>query len=744
MAFIIPFFLRVEDIHGSDYSIVLIMFFICFRAQNLEDSKFRDQEVIGLNCQSPEVDVSCWCGTEKDLKVFMPARGMLFDREEEMFEFYKKYGEVNGFPVKRRTSNKDKDGLCKYVTFTCARAGLLISRAKNIINHRSSQKSGCKARLRARLSCEGKWEITSFEDCHNHVLSPSQSRFFICNREINPHVQRQLEINDIAGIRPNKSHSAQVIGAGGHENLTFLQKDTRNLIAKVRRLRMGEGDAKALQSYFDKMQSKNEGFYSLIDWDQEGRMKSVFWADPRSRAACHEFGDVITFDTTYLTNKYDMPFAPFVGVNHHGQSILLGCGLLSNEDIDSFIWLFRTWLSCMHGVAPKGIVTDQDKAMKSAIEIVFPGIRHRWCLWHILKKVPEKLGSLKDCNRITYLIGDAVFDSQSIEQFESSWKLMVESFRLEANVWLSLLYEDRARWVPIYLKNFFWQVCMSTTQRSESINAFFDGYVNSKTTLKQFVEQYNNALRDKVEKESLADYNSIHRQLQCGTSLDMEKQILNLYNESKFKEFQIELFGMMYCGIILVENNAEFIMFHVEEDIVFGEKGRKKIVFSVFFDEVTCSVKCSCCNYEFRGILCRHATIVLIRNRRYLVPDQYIFRRWRKDVRRCHSRVKINYEGWIITSEQRRYDELCRLFTSVADLAAMSEEKYKLLITLIEDASSKMTTNVGNHVLPGPSENDPLIRRTKGRPRSLRKEKIFKRKRVGNARDEATSSTAPT
>jgi hypothetical protein len=28
--------------------------------------------------------------------------------------------------------------------------------------------------------------------------------------------------------------------------------------------------------------------------------------------------------TTYLTNRYDMPFAPFVGVNHHGQSILLG------------------------------------------------------------------------------------------------------------------------------------------------------------------------------------------------------------------------------------------------------------------------------------------------------------------------------------------------------------------------------------------------------------------------------------
>ena len=54
------------------------------------------------------------------------------------------------------------------------------------------------------------------------------------------------------------------------------------------------------------------------------------------------FGDVITFDTTYLTNPYKMSFAPFVGVNHHGQSILLGCGLISNENVDIFVWLFES------------------------------------------------------------------------------------------------------------------------------------------------------------------------------------------------------------------------------------------------------------------------------------------------------------------------------------------------------------------------------------------------------------------
>ena len=81
---------------------------------------------------------------------------------------------------------------------------------------------------------------------------------------------------------------------------------------------------------------------------------------------------MVTFDTMYLVNKYNMPFAPFVRVNHHGQSILLGCGLISGENTDTFRWLFESWLICMSGVPPNAIITDQDNAMKKAIEIVFP------------------------------------------------------------------------------------------------------------------------------------------------------------------------------------------------------------------------------------------------------------------------------------------------------------------------------------------------------------------------------------
>ncbi|XP_076926062.1 protein FAR1-RELATED SEQUENCE 6-like [Bidens hawaiensis] len=43
------------------------------------------------------------------------------------------------------------------------------------------------------------------------------------------------------------------------------------------------------------------------------------------------------------------------------------------------------------GHASKVVVTDQDPAMKQAIAAVFPNTRHRLCMWHIMKKVADKL-----------------------------------------------------------------------------------------------------------------------------------------------------------------------------------------------------------------------------------------------------------------------------------------------------------------------------------------------------------------
>lgn len=60
-----------------------------------------------------------------------------------------------------------------------------------------------------------------------------------------------------------------------------------------------------------------------MDLDEKGLLRNVFWADARCRAAFKEFGYVVTFDTTYLVNRYDMPYASFLGVNHASWAIYI-------------------------------------------------------------------------------------------------------------------------------------------------------------------------------------------------------------------------------------------------------------------------------------------------------------------------------------------------------------------------------------------------------------------------------------
>ncbi|XP_059446426.1 protein FAR1-RELATED SEQUENCE 5-like [Corylus avellana] len=219
---------------------------------------------------------------------------------------------------------------------------------------------------------------------------------------------------------------------GGYENLPFIEKDCRNFINKERHIRLSQGGAKALLDYLNKMQATDSGFYFAVDSDDDSRLKNVFWIDARSRVSYESFGDVVTFDTTYLPNKYGLPFPPFVGVNHHSQSILFGTTLISSEDTENFV-------GCQS---------------------------------------------------------------------------LLDSYDLKDHDWLRRLYNERTFWVPAYLKGVFW-AGMRTTQRSESMNAFFDGYVRPSTTLKQFVDQYDVALRKKVENESLADFKSFNTKLPC-------------------------------------------------------------------------------------------------------------------------------------------------------------------------------------------------------------------------------------
>lgn len=78
---------------------------------------------------------------------------------------------------------------------------------------------------------------------------------------MDPSLKRRLKLNDQAGINVSRNFRSLLVEANGYENMIFGEKDCRNYIDKVRRLRLGAGDAEAIQNYFVKMQKQNSQFY---------------------------------------------------------------------------------------------------------------------------------------------------------------------------------------------------------------------------------------------------------------------------------------------------------------------------------------------------------------------------------------------------------------------------------------------------------------------------------------------------
>ncbi|XP_057734529.1 protein FAR-RED IMPAIRED RESPONSE 1-like [Arachis stenosperma] len=55
------------------------------------------------------------------------------------------------------------------------------------------------------------------------------------------------------------------------------------------------------------MKEKNQNFFFELNLESDHCIKHAFWADARSRAAFDYFGDVVSFDTTYNTNRFSVP-----------------------------------------------------------------------------------------------------------------------------------------------------------------------------------------------------------------------------------------------------------------------------------------------------------------------------------------------------------------------------------------------------------------------------------------------------
>lgn len=618
--------------------------------------------------------------------------GTDFESKDEAFSFYKEYAKSVGFNAIIKASRRSRiSGRFIDAKFVCSRYGhkpdsteelaltsenrtFPIKRKRGRIN-RSREKTDCKASMHVKRRTDGRWIICSFIKEHNHNVLPEQAYYssglgvaYIGDSDrdaLQAFQTKQMHISMTKQMSVTKKPYNQV-------HLANQRDGELNL-------RLDQGDAQALHDHLLRMQEENPNFFYALDLNQEQQLRNVFWVDTKSRLDYGHFGDVVFFDTMYITNEYKLPFACFIGVNHHFQPLLLGCALAADETKSTYTWLMKVWLKAMGGCAPQLILTYQDIALKEAIAEVMPDSRHCFCLWHILSKVPEKLNHVarKDENFMKKF-KKCIFRSYTNEHFERRWKKMIDRYDLGANMWFLSLYEDRECWAPTYMRG----IClagMAKAQRADGVKSFFDKFIQRRTTLKELLEQYNNILQEKYEDEANSDFESWHKQPALKSPSPFGKQMAAVYTHEVFRKFQVEVLGAVACHPRKESEDGPVQSFRVQD----FEVNQDHIVVR---NEATADVSCSCYCFEFNGFLCRHVMIVLQVSGAYSIPSQYILKRWTKIAK---SRYSVSQKPLVVTSRVQRYNDIWWEALKLVDEGSLSKESHIVAVTALEEAIKK-------------------------------------------------------
>ena len=247
-----------------------------------------------------------------------------------------------------------------------------------------------------------------------------------------------------------------------------------------------------------------------------------------------------------------MVFAPFTGLDNHYKCVTFAGGLLLKEDVESYSWLFKSFVNAVKK-APRIIITDQDPAMKIAIKDVLPNTRHRLCMWHIMTKVSKKVGAKKiNSKSFRKKLANLVWGvNKTVEQFEEQWTAFIEEQSLQNNGWFSDMYAMRSYWIEAYFRDVLLGGLMRTTSISESQNSFFGAYTGYKYTLLELVVQFDTAMETQRYHQMRNDIDSESKSHDMKTPLQIEKHASEYYTLNVFKKVQEEIYSACFnCFIV--------------------------------------------------------------------------------------------------------------------------------------------------------------------------------------------------
>ncbi|WOK95142.1 protein FAR1-RELATED SEQUENCE 5-like [Canna indica] len=607
-----------------------------------------------------------------------PKVGMTFHSEDQAYNFYNKYAKRKGFSVRKDHLSRRSDGRIRYRHYVCSNEG---SRKEQpaIMTKRSRpiERTNCMARIEFKVNNENLWIVNRFIDDHNHPLaSPSNSHMLRSHRKKLPVQRANICRSGICFGTQNSQNNIQAEAKSG-EDAGFLLKNQSNCLSMKRMKDLETGDTQFLLDFLKSKQSEDPLFFYAIQLDEKERLTNCFWADMQSISDYAYFGDAVSFDTTYGTSDNGIPFAPFIGTNHHKQVVIFGASLLLDETVESFIWLFRTFLLAMSGKQPKTIFTDMRAAISEAIAMTMSNTCHRLCLWHLLRSASTHFPYLDI--RFQHEFENLIYGGVSEDDFYKGWNSLFSNYDLTSISWFEDLYSVRGKWGSAYLGNSF-AATMVTRQWSEDMDNLFKYHFIRNLPLTKFIFQYLKTLTQLREREILEDYESIQCKPVLFVDIPMLIEAAESYTRTVYADFEQEYKNQLTCLCEPVGVDGMQVTFRVYTP-------QKQCSGLVQFNSSDTTVTCSCRKFESMGILCMHALKVLNNNNILTLPSKYILKRWTRSAK----------DGSVSNPGSppylaMRYSQVCRKALAVSLKGAVSKDA----LDILENGLDKIISQMGN------------------------------------------------
>lgn len=146
------------------------------------------------------------------------------------------------------------------------------------------------------------------------------------------------------------------------------------------------------------------GYAIRIQVKHGQEVKGLFFIHKKAINEARRWPEALAIDATYKTNAHKMSLVNIVGTSNASsvkggnrlQTFAIAAAFVNNETEQTYNWILEelreaVWPIEANYKLPSIIVTDNEQALRNAIETVFPESQHLLCSWHLWNTMSTKL-----------------------------------------------------------------------------------------------------------------------------------------------------------------------------------------------------------------------------------------------------------------------------------------------------------------------------------------------------------------